>query len=185
MLNMLLLAAVLQCPPMANPILGDKITFDGMTYTTHDINTDTKTQDIEHVTNLPSHTNIVTLQGSVTTTNTSAYNIIRYEFRVRIPASSLRSPVVTELRNFCYQEDEDAYVIYSTQELLPGRTATFELDGAIILGPNPYDLNDDGTVNGADLGILFMGWGMPGIADFDNNGVVDGADLAQLLIYWR
>ena len=50
------------------------------------------------------------------------------------------------------------------------------------------DLNGDGLVNGADMGILFVAWGpaSPGnMADIDGNGMVDSADLGQLLIHWN
>ncbi|HMN97125.1 MAG TPA: hypothetical protein PKC43_11665 [Phycisphaerales bacterium] len=46
------------------------------------------------------------------------------------------------------------------------------------------DLNGDGIVNGADLGILLGAWGGSGAADLDDNGVVDGADLGLLLGAW-
>ena len=59
----------------------------------------------------------------------------------------------------------------------------------VVDGPsapaNPCDLNDDGVVNGGDLGILLGAWGdKGGPADLDGNGVVDGADLGQLLGCW-
>jgi len=49
------------------------------------------------------------------------------------------------------------------------------------------DLNGDGVVNGADLGILLSSWGIcrgecP--ADLNGDGVVDGADLGILLSNW-
>ncbi|MFO0961941.1 MAG: alpha-amylase family glycosyl hydrolase [Phycisphaerales bacterium] len=50
--------------------------------------------------------------------------------------------------------------------------------------PSPYDLNGDGSVNGADLGLLLAAWGGSGAADFDGNGLVDGADLGRLLSAW-
>jgi hypothetical protein len=49
---------------------------------------------------------------------------------------------------------------------------------------NPYDLNSDGIVDGADLGTLLGQWGADGTADFNNDGVVDGADLGALLGAW-
>jgi hypothetical protein len=50
--------------------------------------------------------------------------------------------------------------------------------------PCPADLNDDGAVDGADLGALLASWGQPGPADLDGNGVVDGIDLGSLLAAW-
>jgi hypothetical protein len=51
------------------------------------------------------------------------------------------------------------------------------------------DLNDDGEVNGADLGILLLAWGQcregPSCAaDLTGDGAVDGADLGELLLNW-
>ena len=50
------------------------------------------------------------------------------------------------------------------------------------------DLNHDGVVNGADLGILLAAWGTcsgsPCTGDLNNDGVVNGADLGILLAAW-
>jgi hypothetical protein len=53
----------------------------------------------------------------------------------------------------------------------------------------PADLNDDGVVDGNDLGLLLAAWGpcptsgaCPG--DFNGDGAVDGADLGILLAAW-
>jgi hypothetical protein len=48
------------------------------------------------------------------------------------------------------------------------------------------DLNDDGVINGADLGQLLAAWGpcQSCEADLSANGVVDGADLGVQLANW-
>ncbi len=48
------------------------------------------------------------------------------------------------------------------------------------------DFNDDGVVDGDDLGTLLGQWGAcPGCsADLDGNGIVDGDDLGTLLGHW-
>jgi hypothetical protein len=52
------------------------------------------------------------------------------------------------------------------------------------------DLDCNGFVNGADLGILLAHWGLcpgstPGcLADLDLNGVVNGADLGFMMGSW-
>jgi len=50
----------------------------------------------------------------------------------------------------------------------------------------PADLNGDGVVDGADLGILLSNWGkcLGCPADLNGDGVVDGADLGILLSAW-
>ena len=57
-----------------------------------------------------------------------------------------------------------------------------------LSAPNPADLNGDGVVDGADLGLLLGMWGGCGSAfcpaDLNGDGVVDGADLGVLLGAW-
>lgn len=48
---------------------------------------------------------------------------------------------------------------------------------------NP-DLDGDGFVDGADLGLLLGAWGLPGPEDLNFDGIVDGADLGLLLGAW-
>lgn len=51
----------------------------------------------------------------------------------------------------------------------------------------PGDLNGDGTVDGADLGLLLAAWGTTGgcpSADLNEDGTVDGADLGLQLAAW-
>ena len=47
--------------------------------------------------------------------------------------------------------------------------------------PCPCDLDGNGTVNGADLGIVLGNWGNSGIGDINQDGTVNGADLGALL----
>jgi hypothetical protein len=66
-------------------------------------------------------------------------------------------------------------------------TASASLAAAGKLVPRTGDLNADGSVNGADLGILLGAWGAadPGEpADLNADGVVDGIDLGILLGNW-
>ena len=44
-------------------------------------------------------------------------------------------------------------------------------------------MNGDGTVNGADLGLLLAAWGTDG-GDFNGDGTTNGADLGLLLAAW-
>lgn len=49
----------------------------------------------------------------------------------------------------------------------------------------PGDLNGDGTVDGADLGLLLSDWDeYSGVANINGIGPVDGADLGILLSNW-
>ncbi|MFO0874831.1 MAG: dockerin type I repeat-containing protein [Phycisphaerales bacterium] len=54
-----------------------------------------------------------------------------------------------------------------------------------ICSVHSIDVNCDGHVNGADVGILLAAWGTAGPAgDLNNDGVVNGADLGLLLAGW-
>lgn len=57
------------------------------------------------------------------------------------------------------------------------------LGDAANRAPLDPDLNDDGIVGGADLGILLGAWGGPE-GDLTGDGVTDGADLGALLGAW-
>jgi len=46
------------------------------------------------------------------------------------------------------------------------------------------DLDSNGIVDGADLGLLLGEWGFNGAGDLDGNGTIDGADLGILLAAW-
>lgn len=49
----------------------------------------------------------------------------------------------------------------------------------------PADLNGDGVVNAADLGVMLAAWGSSlASADINDDGIVDGNDLGLLLSSW-
>ena len=62
-------------------------------------------------------------------------------------------------------------------------------DGDVVIHQglaSPGDLNGDGLVDGADLGLLLGAWGSTtnAAADLNGDGIVDGADLGLLLGDW-
>jgi hypothetical protein len=62
---------------------------------------------------------------------------------------------------------------------------TVDLDSVVLRDSCTADLNQDGVVDGADLGILLGEWGTMGsLADLSGDGLVDGADLGSLLGAW-
>ncbi|MHC4976397.1 MAG: lectin-like protein [Planctomycetota bacterium] len=63
------------------------------------------------------------------------------------------------------------------------------IDGMIVemvvpLDPCPVDLDDDGFVDGADLGLFLANWGGTGYTDMNLDGTTDGADLGLFLASW-
>jgi len=55
--------------------------------------------------------------------------------------------------------------------------------GRIRRAPTPGDLDQDGSVNGADLTLLLGCWGTP-CGDVNGDGSTDGSDLSVLLGNW-
>lgn len=67
-----------------------------------------------------------------------------------------------------------------------GKSVPVDMDCAAIeiVAGNPADLNNDGVVNGMDLGILLGNWGGPG-GDINGDCITNGVDLGMLLGAWR
>ena len=65
-------------------------------------------------------------------------------------------------------------------------TGPFHIDIAGPSGPPPClgDINLDGIVGGADLGLLLGNWGFSGTGDLNGDGIVTGADLGLVLGAW-
>jgi len=49
---------------------------------------------------------------------------------------------------------------------------------------DPADINNDGVVNGEDLGLLLGSWGQAGVTDINADGTTNGSDLGLLLGAW-
>ena len=78
---------------------------------------------------------------------------------------------------------------FRARDLLSGSVVEAGVDDVKVYGydctvARPADVNGDGTVDGADLGILLGNWGNSGAGDIDGNGQVDGADLGALVADW-
>ncbi len=60
------------------------------------------------------------------------------------------------------------------------------IEGILQSAGVPGDLNGDGIVNGADMGLLLAAWGSCSGCDADLNGdgIVNGADMGLLLANW-
>jgi hypothetical protein len=94
--------------------------------------------------------------------------------------------------NFRFDADQPPQTVSATLGLFKPVTASSTATSVSISGKgpiaplppaNPADLDDSGTVDGADLGILLGAWGTAG-GDIDDNGTTDGSDLGLLLAAW-
>lgn len=80
--------------------------------------------------------------------------------------------------------------VSSSDPTYGGQLGAGRVDAAAAVASGPLqpaegDLNGDGGIDGADLGILLTQWGfVHSSADLNGDGVVDGADLGRLLTFW-
>jgi hypothetical protein len=107
---------------------------------------------------------------------TQAVVTVWYQTTSREYAEFLRDANVT---------DQSGQLLYDLWAKF-GKSAPVDMDTANIpLAPaNPADLNGDGIVNGADLGMILGNWGQPGGTDLNHDGTTNGADLGFLLGHW-
>gem|GEM_PF-501809 len=79
--------------------------------------------------------------------------------------------------------------LFATTDATPGASNAFGFFDDLVLSavspavPCPPDLNDDGTVDAADLASLLGAWGTAA-GDVNGDGNTDAADLAALLGAW-
>ncbi len=79
------------------------------------------------------------------------------------------------------------FAVGVSDENIPGASpSTLTLTVQVQLAGNtPWDVNADGAVDGADLGLVIAAWGTAGgPADVDGSGVVDGADIGLVIAHW-
>ena len=81
---------------------------------------------------------------------------------------------------------ECASFLYSSTSRSSSISSTAASGSVARGGTGNADLTGDGTVNGADLGILLGAWGACAscAADMNGDGMVDGLDLGSMLGAW-
>lgn len=87
---------------------------------------------------------------------------------------------------------EYRFLVESFASRVPGTglffgNSTFEIEALFSAGNTlcPADLSADGMIDGADLGLMLIGWNDANPAyDLNGDGLVDGSDLAELLATW-
>ena len=71
-----------------------------------------------------------------------------------------------------------------TGSLVEAGVDDFKVAGVNCTPPyDPSDLNQDGNVDGLDLGMVLSAWGSSG-GDINHDGITDGADLTNLFSAW-
>ena len=80
---------------------------------------------------------------------------------------------------------QEEFIIVNAVSPTGTAIANFSAISRIDIAQCPADFNDDGSVDGNDLGFLLAFWGASGgPADLNGDGSVDGNDLGSLLAAW-
>ncbi|MFO0873370.1 MAG: hypothetical protein U0575_05305 [Phycisphaerales bacterium] len=124
------------------------------------------------------------------------------EYPGAMVALAEQDPAIVAINLRRITEEDLGWGPNDTSFLFDGAHLTFDgqrtlakvlVDALLTFAPAcPCDLNDDGVIDGADLGLLLGAWGQGGtagggcdtIGDFNDDGVVDGTDLGMLLGAW-
>ncbi len=117
-------------------------------------------------------------------------SVLDFQLRTSELSPSLEGITVNQIVSFGEDATGEMYIVDQGSGSSGQIFRVIAADGSDACESGPIgDLNDDGVVNGADLGILLASWGAcppkgPCIADLNDDGVVNGADLGIQLGNW-
>lgn len=183
MFTALVAGLALQCAPLERRIPVEREAIAGWVHTSFETRTDLRRQVVSYMVNHPSATDRVELHGTMTATNLSKSSIVLCTYRIELEGSCLPYGSVREIGEFCYHEASDRYLLTIESRLLPGQTEVVDFSGHIDTR-NDYDLDENGIVDGEDLGVLLSSWGGDNVGDINRDGLVDGDDLGLFSAHW-
>ena len=113
-------------------------------------------------------------------------NGVKTQFTLRNSAMtpSIEGATVNQIASFGEDASGELYIVDHGGQIY--KIIPAEGDGTCAPPAAPGDFNDDGVVDGNDLGIMLADWGacVGCPTDMNDDGAVDGNDLGQLLGLW-
>ena len=177
------------CPPKLAPIDVTRVELkDGWLHTTGTFVNETRMIEVDYIDNRLIYDDVFSSLGQVLLSNLSEQERrIKYRHQVAIKRG-IDYTITQDTAEYsvCVQDDgENVFVVFYVERYpSAGNTITQEWSYSVEIHPFG-DLNDDGCVNGEDLGMMFSQWGFNGSADFNGDAIVDAADLGLLLANWN
>lgn len=173
---------MIDCPPTTNVFHVERITMDDRTLTTGEVETSTRLVLVDYIDNRNAIADHFWSFGAATLVNTSEEDRrIRYQQRIQMPDHHWVDTSTDE--RACYDPSTQTLVVDFVCEVSVGSESavSWVFEFPVV----PYgDLNLDGRVDAADIGLLLASWGRGGAADIDQSGKVDSVDLGILLEQW-
>ena len=158
---------------------------NGYTHSTGGVARETRVIEVDYIDNRRIIGDFFESQGTVILTNVvNTDNLsrrIKYRHHVSVPRGEYTISQHDTDYEVCV---DDGKVIFYTDVVL-ANGASHTRDWMYTIEIQRYgDFNNDGLVNGYDLGMLFAGWGSSE-GDLNGDGITDAADLGILLENWR
>ena len=155
---------------------------NGYLHTTGGVARESRVVEVDYIDNRRIVTNLFDSQGTVTLTNmTNQARRNKYRHQVTVPKGEYT--ITQHDTDYEVCADDGQIVFYTDVVLASG--VPFTRDWVYTVEIQVWgDLNNDGNIDGYDLGSLFVQWGMDGTADFNSDGIVDSEDLGILLTNW-
>ena len=168
------------CPEPLVVFHVERNTEDGTTYTNGTTSTQRYNLVCDYSDNRNELHNWFVSEGYVDITNThQTANRIRY--RQSIPMPLRRKPDTGVDERLCY--DAESHTLTFSVVTVIESLDSLSVDWTIAIPVYSIaDLNKDGSVDGADLGLLLERWGTPD--DLDGSGEMNGYDLGIWCSEW-
>ena len=120
-------------------------------------------------------------EGQVEMHNLASHQLtLRYVQQVMAPEHY--DICIEDANGWCYESDKGRLSFFVSKSIPPGRSYILPWSVRFDLVPRS-DLNNDGVVDSADMGLLFAAWSTDS-ADINRDGVTNGQDLGILLEQW-
>ena len=155
---------------------------DGWLHTTGGSVYETRVTQVDYYDNRRIVDTLFSSQGQVTLTNTSATSR-RIKYRHSVPVNNGTYTISQDSVDYEVCASDGKIIFYTEHTLQIGVPYTQEWTYSVEI--QPYgDFNNDGDIDGSDLGMMFAGWGMDGETDINDDGITDGVDLGIVLENW-
>ena len=155
---------------------------NGYLHSTGGVARETRVIEVDYMDNRRILTDLFDSQGFVVLTNAADHSR-RIKYRHHVPVPIGNYTVTQHSVDYEVCADDGKVTFYTDKGLASG--STYTQDWIYSVEIDLYgDLNNDGAIDGYDLGMFFASWGMDGETDFNSDGITDGQDMGILFENW-